>query len=116
VDEIWSVLGDVTYPVAKDALIAKATGADAREDLIHRIYALPDTTFDDEAHLGRALARTRASSNPALVTIDAEPCPNCGFLLVPGRAHSCIEEKARFAEAAQSITNEFETLDDSREN
>ena len=110
-DEIWSVLGNVSYPTDREILVATATAAGARDDLLERLLALPETPFHDEVRLGRALARTRASSNPSLVAIAAEPCPNCGFPVVPGRAHSCIEEKARFAESVQNTTDEFETLD-----
>ena len=114
-DEIWSVLEGVTYPTDREALLATATAAGARADLLERLHALPDTQFDDEPRLGRALARTRASSNPSMVSIAAQPCPNCGFPMVAGRPHSCIEEKARFAESVQNITDEFETLDETRD-
>jgi hypothetical protein len=114
VDEIWTVLEGVAYPAEREALIASATAAGAREDLLYRLNALPDTTFNDADHLGRALARTRAASNPALVSIAALPCEHCGFPVISGQPHSCIEEKARFAESVQNITDEFETLDDQR--
>src|SRR4051794_7465337 len=102
VDEIWAVLEDVSYPVDRDALIAHATGAGAGDEVLARLQALPARTFDDADHLGRALVRTRAESNSSFVSIQAEPCPNCGFPVVPGEAHSCIEEKARFAESVQN--------------
>jgi hypothetical protein len=35
-------------------------------------------------------------------------------MVVPGKPHSCIEEKALFAESANKLTDEFETLDESR--
>jgi uncharacterized protein DUF2795 len=112
---MWAVLQDVRYPAVKQDLIDKAAAAGAREDLMSRLGLLPDTPFEDDAQLGRALARTRAASNPALVAITAEPCEHCGFPVVPGRAHSCIEEKALFAESANDVTDEFETLDERRE-
>jgi hypothetical protein len=45
----------------------------------------------------------------------AEPCEHCGFMVVPGKPHSCIEEKALFAESANKLTDEFEILDETRE-
>jgi hypothetical protein len=31
---------------------------------------------------------------------------------MPGEPHSCIEEKARFADGARSVTDEFEIPED----
>jgi hypothetical protein len=115
VDEIWTVLEGIDYPVSKDALVATATGVGARDDLLHRLSLLPEKTFGDAEQLGRALSRTRAASNPALVAITAEPCPDCGFPMPHGQPHSCIEEKARFAESVHAVTDDFETLDEGRE-
>jgi len=113
VDEIWTVLEGVTYPVTRETLLNTAAVAGAPDDQMDRLNLLPDRSFDDAGDLGRELLRARAASNPAMVAIAAEPCPNCGFLMIPGKAHSCIEEKALFAESAQQVTDEFDAIDDS---
>jgi hypothetical protein len=114
-DEIWAVLNDVTYPASRQDLIDSAIAADAPHDLVHRLEALPEDRYENADNLGRDLSRSRAASNPALVAIMAEPCEHCGFLVVPGKPHSCIEEKALFAESANKLTDEFEILDEGRE-
>jgi hypothetical protein len=114
-DEIWAVLNEVTYPASRQDLIDRAIAADARHDLVHRLEALPEDRYENADDLGRDLSRSRAGSNPALVAIVAEPCPHCGFMVVPGKPHSCIEEKALFAESANKLTDEFEILDERRE-
>jgi hypothetical protein len=114
-DEIWAVLNDVNYPASRQDLIDLAIAADAPHDLVHRLEALPQDRYDTADDLGRDLSRSRAGSNPALVAIMAEPCEHCGFMVVPGKPHSCIEEKALFAESANKLTDEFEILDETRE-
>jgi hypothetical protein len=114
-DEIWGVLNDVNYPASRQDLIDSAIAADAPHDLVHRLEALPEDRYETADDLGRDLARSRAGSNPALVAIMAEPCEHCGFMVVPGKPHSCIEEKALFAESANKLTDEFEILDETRE-
>ena len=114
-DEIWAVLKDVTYPASRQDLIDSAIAADAPHDLVHRLEALPEDHYANADDLGRDLSRSRAASNPALVALVAEPCEHCGFLVVPGKPHSCIEEKALFAESANKLTDEFEILDEGRE-
>lgn len=111
-DEIWSVLENVSYPATKTQLVEHATAAGARPDQVERLEALSAESYADEDQLGRSLARTRAGSNPGLVAITPEPCEQCGFPRMPGEPHSCVEEKARFAETVQTITDEFETFDD----
>jgi hypothetical protein len=113
-EEIWAVLQDVTYPTTKADLVVVAIAAGARPDLVERLESLPEDGYANADELGRDLSSSRASSNPALVAITLEPCPECGFPRVPGEAHSCIEEKARFAESANRVTDEFEALDDGR--
>jgi hypothetical protein len=114
-DEIWAVLNDVTYPASRQDLIDSAIAADAPHDLVHRLEALPEDHYANADDLGRDLSRSRAASNPALVALVPEPCEHCGFMVVPGKPHSCIEEKALFAESANKLTDEFEILDEGRE-
>jgi hypothetical protein len=114
-DEIWAVLNDVTYPATRQDLIDSAIAAAAPHDLVHRLEALPEDHYANADDLGRDLSRSRAASNPALVALVAEPCEHCGFMVVPGKPHSCIEEKALFAESANKLTDEFEILDEGRE-
>ena len=111
-DEIWTVLENVSYPATKAELISHVLAADARHGLVERLEHLPQGRYENADELGLALSSTRAESNPAMVAIKAEPCEKCGFPIVPGEAHSCIEEKARFAESVQKVTDEFEIIDD----
>ena len=111
-DELLDMLAGVTFPATKDDLIATALAAGASEEALARVKGLDEGSYDDADQVGRELARTRASSNPSLVAIMPEPCPDCGFLKMPGEPHSCIEEKARFADSVQSVTDEFDTIDD----
>ena len=113
-DAITALLGSVRYPTTKRELIAAATQRELAAAVVEQLAALPGEQLGDPETVGRALAKSRASSNPALVAIAAEPCEHCGFPRRPGEPHSCIEEKARFAESANSVTEEFETLDDTR--
>jgi len=105
-------LDSVRYPASKGELIEAATAAGAPPEYLDRLERLKEDRYDDPDLLGRELARSRASSNPSMVALTPEPCPNCGFLRVPGEEHSCLDEKARFAESVRSITDEFETLDE----
>jgi hypothetical protein len=113
-DAITALLESVSYPTAKRELIAAATERDLASAVVEWLAALPDEQLADPGAVGRALAKSRASSNPALVAVTAEPCEHCGFPRRPGEPHSCIEEKARFAESANSVTEEFQGLDDTR--
>jgi hypothetical protein len=111
-DEIWTVLENATFPATKAELISHAIASDSRHGLVERLEALPQDRYESADELGLALSRSRAESNPAMVAITAKPCENCGFPIVPGEPHSCIEEKARFAESVQKVTDEFEIIDD----
>jgi hypothetical protein len=113
-DAINALLESVSYPTTKRELLAAATARHLAPAVLERLAALPGGHLADPDDVGHALARSRAASNPALVAITAEPCEICGFPRRPGEPHSCIEEKARFAESANSVTDEFEILDDSR--
>jgi hypothetical protein len=112
-DEIWTALNDVTFPASREQLVEAATAAGARPEIVSRLETLPREHYADQDELGRHLVRSRAESNTGLVTISAEVCESCGFPRYPGKPHSCIEEKARFAESAQSVTDEFEIPDES---
>ena len=108
-------LDGVGYPASKADLIQAATAAGAPPEYLDRLERLEHDRYDDEISLGRELARSRAASNPGLVALTPEPCPNCGFLRMPGKEHSCVEEKAQFADAVRSITDEYPTLDERSE-
>ena len=112
-DEIWTVLGDTSYPATKAQLLESAAGAGAAPEIIARITALQSDSYASEDELGRDLAGSRASSNPSLVALSAELCEECGFPRVPGESHSCVEERARFSDSVQKVTDEFEILDES---
>jgi hypothetical protein len=113
-DAISALLESVSYPTTKRELVAVATERGLAPAILERLAVLPGGQLDDADAVGFALAKSRAASNPALVAITAEPCEHCGFPRRPGEPHSCIEEKARFAESANSVTDEFEILDDAR--
>ena len=113
-DELTALLEHVAYPTTKAELIAAAAERRLPTAILERLEALPGGRIEDRDQVGRALAKSRASSNPSLVAIMAEPCEKCGFLRKPGEPHSCIEEKARFAESANSVTDEFDTLEEGR--
>jgi hypothetical protein len=114
-EEISALLEGVAYPTTKHDLAVAAMERGLPTEILDRIDALPDGRFDDADGVGRELAKSRASSNPALVAIAVEVCETCGFPRRPGEPHSCVEEKARFAESAQRVTDEFETLDEQGE-
>jgi len=113
-DAIAALLEGVTYPTTKPDLVAAAAARGFPVEFLERIEKLPAGHFLDADEVGRELVKSRASSNPGLVAIIAQPCETCGFPRRPGEPHSCVEEKALFAESANAVTDEFETLDDSR--
>jgi uncharacterized protein DUF2795 len=108
VDELLAALEKLDYPATKAQLIERLAAGGADDATLARVAALPNERYDRAEDVSLDLFRRRAESNPSLVTITPEACPRCGFPRVPGEPHSCIEEKARFAEAAQSVTDEFE--------
>jgi hypothetical protein len=55
----------------------------------------------------------RPETNSSVVAITAEVCERCGFPRTAGESHSCIEEKALFAESANGVTGTFERIDES---
>ena len=116
VDELLAALDTLGYPATREQLVDHlvATGADAQT--LARVEALPGERYESADDVRKDLFRRRAESNPSLVTISSEPCPDCGFPRVPGQPHSCIEEKARFADGARSVTDEFEIPEDAGRN
>ena len=114
-DHVTTLLGTVIFPTTKPELLATAIDLGLPEAILDRIDSLPTGPLDNADAVGRELAKTRASSNPSMVAITAEPCPDCGFPRRPGEPHSCIEEKARFADSANKVTDEFEILDEKRD-
>ena len=113
-DDITTLLQKVPYPTGREALLAAARDDDAPTTVIARLEALPaDKEYATVEAVERALSKRRAESNPSIVAVVAEVCETCGFMKVPGEPHSCIEEKAQFAESVKAITDEFESIDDS---
>ena len=112
-DDVSEHLLNVQFPASRDELVAAARAAEAPSAVIARIEALGHDRYDDIESVRRDLVVRRAESNPSLVAITVEVCEHCGFSRVPGEPHSCVEEKARFAESVQSVTDEFDRIDDS---
>jgi len=108
VEELLATLDKLDYPATREQLVDGLGAAGVDGATLARVGALPKERYDSADQVSRELFRSRAESNPSLVTISAEPCPNCGFARLPGEPHSCIEEKARFADGARSVTDEFE--------
>lgn len=111
-DDLFAALEKLEYPATREQLIDGLAAGGADAPTLARVQALPKQSYDTAEQVARDLVRRRADSNPSLVTINAEPCPSCGFPRLPGEPHSCIEEKARFAEGARSVTEEFEIPQD----
>lgn len=105
-EELFATLDKLDYPITREHLIERVAAGGADSATLARLEALPKQRYDSVEEVSRDLFRRRAESNPSLVTINAEPCPNCGFARLPGQPHSCIEEKARFADGARSVTGE----------
>ncbi|MEA2494666.1 MAG: hypothetical protein QOJ29_2577 [Thermoleophilaceae bacterium] len=110
-DELLVALQNVSYPATRQDLIDALARGDAT---LARLEALPKERYDSADEVERDLVMRRAESNPSLVAITIEPCPECGFPRVPGKPHSCVEEKARFAESANAVTDEFDIMDAER--
>jgi hypothetical protein len=113
-EAIRVLVASIAYPTTKPDLMAAAIRQGLPVAVLERIEALPAGHIEDADQLGRALAKSRASSNPTLVSITLDVCDTCGFARSPGEPHSCVEEKARFTESANSVTEEFDALDDRR--
>jgi len=113
-DEIVAALTGIEYPATRQQLIEAALAGSAPPEVVHRLEALTKERYQDVDELEWELHQSRAETNPSLVAITPEPCEECGFLKTPGKPHSCIEEKARFAETANDLTDEFETQDEGR--
>jgi anti-sigma regulatory factor (Ser/Thr protein kinase) len=111
-DEIWAVLQQMRYPASRQELIDQATATGASAAIIARMEVLPGEQYQNAEEVSRDLVDGRAESNPALVAITAEVCEGCGFLRVPGEPHSCLEEKALFADSANAVSDEFEAIDE----
>jgi hypothetical protein len=107
-EELLEALQHVSYPATRQQLIDALGTGDAAAATRARLESLPADRYESADEVARDLVRRRAESNPSLVAITAEPCPDCGFPRVPGQAHSCVEEKARFAESANAMTDRFD--------
>ena len=115
-DELFAALDGLDYPATREQLIDRLAATGADDAMLARVEALPKERYDNAEEVSHDLVRRRAESNPSLVAISAEPCPSCGFARLPGEPHSCIEEKARFADGARSVTDEFEIPQDAGPN
>lgn len=111
-DDIGETLVKVRFPASRQELVAAARDADAPGAMIARLEALGSERYDSIESVRRALMARRAESNPSLVAIVAEVCERCGFPRAPGEPHSCVEEKARFADSVQAVTDEFDRIDE----
>jgi hypothetical protein len=109
-EELLEALQHVSYPATRQELIEALAAGDPSDATRARLESLPGEQYDNADEVARDLVRRRAESNPSLVTISAEPCPDCGFPRIPGQVHSCVEEKARFAESANAVTDQFDSL------
>lgn len=108
VDELLAALERLNYPATREQLLDWLAAEGLDGPTLARVEALREGRYASAEQVSEALVERRAESNPSLVAITAEPCPSCGFPRLPGEPHSCIEEKARFAEGARSVTDEFE--------
>lgn len=115
-DELLAALGELDYPATREQLIDRLAARGAESATLARIEALRKERYDSAEEVSQDLVRRRAESNASLVAISAEPCPSCGFPRMPGEPHSCVEEKARFADGARSVTDEFEIPEDAGPN
>jgi anti-sigma regulatory factor (Ser/Thr protein kinase) len=111
-DEIWGVLRQVRYPATRSDLIDCARAGDASTASVARLEALPGEQYESAEAVSQDPVDRRAESNPALVAITAEVCDRCGFPRVPAEMHSCIEEKARFADSVNAVSDEFDAIDE----
>jgi hypothetical protein len=80
---------------------------------VARLEALEGTRYASADDLSSELFGQRAESNASVVAITAGPCERCGFLRTAGESHSCVEEKALFADAVNGVTDAFERFDES---
>jgi hypothetical protein len=112
-DDIPELLEQVEYPATRQDLIDAAAASDPSPAIVVRLLALESRLYEDAGDVASDLFGGRAESNASLVTITAEPCEHCGFPRMPHESHSCVEEKALFADSANAMTDEFDRFDES---
>jgi hypothetical protein len=113
-EDIFALLEHVRYPASRLDVINAAVASDLTSESIARLRSLdPDKRYGTADEVAGELVVRRAESNPSIVAITPEVCERCGFAHAPGEAHSCVEEKALFAESVQGVSDSFERIDES---
>ena len=103
-EDIVVLLGRVVYPATRQDLIDAAAASDLPL-AVARLDSLDDSRrYADAEEASDAIFGRRAESNPAVVAVIPDICEDCGFARRPGEPHSCIEEKALFAESVDSVS------------
>jgi hypothetical protein len=113
VEEIHVLLKRVEYPASREDLIDAAVAGDLTFASVARLQNLEGRRYESADDVSEDLFGRRAESNPSVIAITAEPCERCGFPRTAGEPHSCIEEKALFAESVNAVTGTFERFDES---
>jgi hypothetical protein len=113
-EDILALLERVKYPASRRDLINAAIAGDLTVGSVARLRSLDrDKYYETADEVSDAIVGRRAESNPSVVAITAEVCERCGFPRTPGEAHSCVEEKALFAESVNGVTDAFDRIDES---
>jgi hypothetical protein len=112
-EDILVLLQHVEYPATRQQLIDQAAASGLTFAGVSRLQALESRRYQSVDDVSDDLFGRRAESNPSVVAITAEVCERCGFPRTAGELHSCIEQKALFAESANGVTETFERLDES---
>lgn len=112
-EDILVLLKNVEYPTTRQQLIDQAAASDLTFTAVARLQALEGERYQSADDVSDDLFDSRAESNPSLVALTAEVCEKCGFARTPGELHSCVEEKALFAESVNGVTETFERIDES---
>lgn len=112
-EDILVLLRHVEYPATCQQLIDHAAASDLTFTAVARLEALVGRSYESADAVSYELFGRRAESNPSVVAITAEACERCGFPRTAGESHSCVEEKALFADAVNGVTDTFERSDES---
>lgn len=113
-EDIIGRLEHVRYPATRSDLIDTAVASGLTPESVARLRSLdPDKHYETADEVAGELVDRRAGSNPSIVAITPEVCERCGFARTPGEAHSCVEEKALFAESVRGVLDSFERIDES---
>jgi Protein of unknown function (DUF2795) len=112
-EDILVLLERVDFPATRQDLIDAAAKRDLPLAMVARLHPLESRRYEDADDVADDLFGCRAESNPSDVAITAEACERWGFPRTAGEWHSCIEEKALFAESVNAATGTFERFDES---